>query len=145
MSSDEKAIAAFMNEAWTSFAASQKPTADPAKWPAYGGPESTDGVTFVNSTVVGKIDYSACKLWDEINAIQVAAANNGSYAGSGTNANGTNATTGGNSTNGGNSSTTAPTKPSSSPIVATGDASGIGANAGSIVMLGVAVAGTMLL
>ena len=145
MSSNEKAIAAFMNEAWTVFAASQKPTADPAKWPAYGGPESTDGVTFVNSTVVGKIDYSICKLWDEINAIQVAAASNGSYAGSGTNANGGNATTGGNSTSGGNLSTTAPTKPSSSPIVAAGGASGIGANAVSVVMLGVAVAGTMLL
>lgn len=74
MSSDEKAIAAFMNEAWTAFAASQKSTADLAKWPVDDGPESTDGVTFVNSAVMGKIDYSACKLLDEIDAIQVTAA-----------------------------------------------------------------------
>ncbi|KAI9755526.1 MAG: hypothetical protein M4579_004252 [Chaenotheca gracillima] len=139
MSSDEMAIAAFMNGAWTSFAGTQKPTADSADWPAYGGPQNTDGVTFVNSTVVGKIDYSSCQLWDAIDAMQVAAANNGSYAGSGTNA------TGGNATSSGNSSTTAPAKPSMPSTVVAGEASGLGTNTGVVIVLGLAAASAILL
>jgi carboxylesterase type B len=81
MSSTELTISKFMNEAWTSFAASQKPTTNSTAWPAYGGPSNTVGITFLNSTFPGKIDYSVCALWDRIDAMQVAATNNGSYAG----------------------------------------------------------------
>lgn len=73
-----------MASAWTTFAATQQPTANKAEWHPLSGPNDTVGITFANTTVVGKIDYSACQLWDQVYAAQVAAANNGSHAGSGT-------------------------------------------------------------
>lgn len=84
MSQDGQAISRFMASAWTTFAATQQPTTNMMEWPAFGGPNNTMGITFANTTSVGKIDYSACQLWDQVYAQEVAAANNGSYAGVGT-------------------------------------------------------------
>ena len=66
----ELAISAFLNDAWTSMAATGDPTrsaADRGRWPVYGGAKDPAGINIVNSTIeLGLVDYSMCELWDRI-------------------------------------------------------------------------------
>jgi hypothetical protein len=135
MTEQEKAISAFLSEAWTSMADIQKPTSDAAKWPAYGNAQTSLGINITNFTTAGYIDYTVCKLWDGINKMAVAAASSG--AGNGTGSNSTGAQ--------GNASTTAPARPSMSSITPAGGASGLGAGAVSVVLLGMALVMPLIL
>lgn len=60
----EKAISAAMIEQWSSMAANAHPTSD---WPEYTLNESL-GLNIINSTLAGRVDYSVCHFWDEIDA-----------------------------------------------------------------------------
>lgn len=86
MTTAEMAISSFLNNAWTSMASIQRPTADPKDWPAYQGPNNTLGITILNSTIPGPINYTRCELWDNIDQFQEQLALQGTLLG-------TNATT----------------------------------------------------
>lgn len=87
---DEKDIASFMSKAWTMMADQQKP-ADDSDWPAWGDAAKSMGINIVNSSEAGFVNYTECKLWDDINSKMMSnSSNNGS------------------STTNGSSSTTAP-------------------------------------
>jgi hypothetical protein len=135
MTEQEKAISAFLSEAWTSMADIQKPTSDAAQWPAYGNAQKSLGINVTNFTTAGYIDYTVCKLWDGINEMAVAAASSGTGNGTGSNSTGAQ----------GNASTTAPASPSISPTTAAGGASGLGASAVSVVVLGVVLVMPLIL
>lgn len=81
MTTSEITISSFLTNAWTSMAAIQKPTTDPKDWPAYQGPNNTFGVTILNSTVAGVINYTRCELWDQINQFQRQLASQGTLLG----------------------------------------------------------------
>ena len=88
----EIALSDFMAGAWDSMAANRRP-ADNATWPAWTGPGmgpgTSLGMTFVNGTRPGYIDFAICQLFDQIEAMELA-----------------NATTAANSTTGGNATIT---------------------------------------
>ena len=79
MSPEERGISAFMNAAWTSMAARQRP-GDANAWPAYDAQKSL-GVNIGNASVPGLVNFTQCRLWDQINQQIVAAAFNGSANG----------------------------------------------------------------
>ena len=135
MTEQEIAISAFLSEAWTSMADTQKPTSDAAKWPAYGNAQKSLGINITNSTTAGYIDYSVCKLWDGINKMAVAAASSGTGNGTGSNSTGVQ----------GNASTTASAGPSISSAAPTGGASGLRASVVSVVVLGMALVMPLIL
>jgi carboxylesterase type B len=93
MTDDEKNISAFMTKAWTSMAEQQKP-GDDSDWPAWSDASKSLGVNIVNSSEPGFVNYTECKLWDDINSMMTA-----------------NSTNNGSSTTNGSSSTTAPSGP----------------------------------
>jgi len=74
MTSDEKAISAFLSEAWTSMATNQKPTSNASAWPAYTGPDTSLGINIVNSSLPGFVNYSQCAFWNYIADAQLATA-----------------------------------------------------------------------
>ena len=80
MTQQEVAISAFLVEAWTSMAANQMPTSNATLWPEYGSAQQSLGITVVNSTIPGYINFTACALWDEIAQLQEAAYNASSNA-----------------------------------------------------------------
>jgi hypothetical protein len=135
MTEQEIAISAFLSEAWTSMADTQKPTSDAAKWPAYGNAQKSLGINITNFTTAGYVDYSVCKLWDGINKMAVAAASNGTGNGTGSNSTGAQ----------GNASTTAPAGPSMSSTTPAGGASGLKASAVSVVVLGMTLVMPLIL
>jgi carboxylesterase type B len=63
-SSAEDQIADFMLGAWDSMATSGKP-GDSNSWPAWTEGEG-EGLVVGDSVSVGKLDYSACEFWDQI-------------------------------------------------------------------------------
>ncbi|CRG84094.1 Acetylcholinesterase 1 [Talaromyces islandicus] len=67
-----------MRELWTAMAENANPSTDDVQWPAFkitANGSSTPGLVIGNSTEPGLIDFSACALWEEVNAMILA--NNG--------------------------------------------------------------------
>ena len=81
MTDSEVAISSFLANAWTSMAATQRPTSESADSPAYQGPNNTLGITILNSTLAAPINYTRCKLWDQINEFQLGLAEQGTLLG----------------------------------------------------------------
>lgn len=69
MTPDELKISSFLNNAWTSMAANQRPALNDSAWPPYLGPGSnqTFGVKIANSSMPGLLDFTSCPLFDAIN------------------------------------------------------------------------------
>ena len=109
-------ISNFMLDAWSSMASNQKPTTHADQWPMYGGPETSLGINFVNSTTIGKVDYSRCKIWDDLNDLLLAnvtsmmSGNDSMMGGSGS------TSTGGAGTSGSGSGSSPSASSNSSPI-----------------------------
>ena len=76
MTPDDLAISEFMKQAWTTMAASQKPTSEVESWPAYQNAQNSTGINILNSSVAGYVNYTVCQLWDTMDAAQVATAYN---------------------------------------------------------------------
>ena len=74
LTAGERAISAYMVDAWTNMAKSATPG---GKWPPFR-PDTTQGINFQDGIVrPGAVDYSMCAFWDEIAAeILKAAAGN---------------------------------------------------------------------
>lgn len=64
----EQTISASLIDQWSSMAADAHPTSE---WPEYFINGSM-GLNIINSTSAGVVDYSVCKLWDEIDAAMLA-------------------------------------------------------------------------
>ena len=60
----EHALGAFFSGAFTRMAATQMP-GDAEDWPAWM-PDASLGVNIANTSSPGKVDYSACALWDRV-------------------------------------------------------------------------------
>ncbi|KAJ6082496.1 hypothetical protein N7499_007370 [Penicillium canescens] len=66
-----------MMDLWTAMAANGKPSTKEIEWPQFknqGKNLTIPGLIFDNSAFVGTVDYSACEIWVEVDAI-VAASN----------------------------------------------------------------------
>jgi len=127
-SAQDQGISRTLVNAWTSMAATQDPSgySFDFPWPQYNA--SSIGLVINETVSVGEVDYSVCRFWDEINAMQY---------------NQTNAT----STTGGINGTTSPssgngTGPASSLVPYTGAASTL--QAGSSFVLGGGIIGGLI-
>jgi carboxylesterase type B len=67
MTAGEKAISAFMEDAWTSMAASGKPSVNDADWPKWSKNASM-GIVVGDTVEAAMVDYSICEFWDQIEA-----------------------------------------------------------------------------
>lgn len=59
-----------MRGLWTAMAENADPSTDAVQWPRFQitkNGSSTPGLIIGNSTEAGLIDFSACKLWDQVN------------------------------------------------------------------------------
>jgi hypothetical protein len=136
MSDDEKKISQFLRDAWTSMAKSQKPSADDSQWPRYTSVKAM-GLNIVNPTMPGNINYTKCKLWDDIGKKLLDSNGSGSGNGSGSE-NGTSSGSSGSNYTAGTPSPTGP--PRAMGSTATGDASGTPSFMGLLVgMLAIAM------
>lgn len=66
----------------TSMAKSQKPFGAVSQWPEYTSSIDTVGLTFMDESRAGFINFTRCQLWDRIAQIQLQAAEAGNLGGS---------------------------------------------------------------
>jgi para-nitrobenzyl esterase len=83
MTAGEKAISAFMEGAWTSMAASGKPSMNDADWPKWNKNASM-GIVVGDTVDAAKVDYSICEFWDQIDTALFELDANGTAAGNAT-------------------------------------------------------------
>ncbi|KZS97216.1 alpha/beta-hydrolase [Sistotremastrum niveocremeum HHB9708] len=116
MTEQEVDIATFLTNAWTSMAINQKPTLNVSQWPAWGLDTSL-GLNITNTSVAGFLNFSACQLFDSINTMAIAAAQNDSANSTSGSSNGTSSGSGGTgSSSNGTSSGSSPSSSSSSAV-----------------------------
>lgn len=106
MTSDERSLSDFLMSAWTNMAINGEPTTpdSPFSWPEFTSSQESLGINIGNNAntssailVPGRVDYTACAFWDQVNQVLDSEANNSS--------NGSNMTVGANSTGPVNSTT----------------------------------------
>jgi hypothetical protein len=131
MSDDEKKTSQFLRDAWTTMAKSQQPSADDSQWPAYDSVKSM-GLNVVNSTMPGNINYTKCKLWDDIEK-KLLAGNDSDIGNGNGNENGISSGSSGSNHTGGAPSPTCPSSTMGS--TATGDARSTLSSMGLLVVL----------
>lgn len=71
----EYRLGAQMRSLWTAMAENADPSTDAVSWPRFQitkNGSATPGLIIGNSTEAGLIDFSVCKLWDEINGMILA-------------------------------------------------------------------------
>ncbi len=63
LNATERAMSRYIQDAWTSMAASKNPGSG---WPQYTA-NAPDGIVFNDNATVGNIDFSGCDFWDQLN------------------------------------------------------------------------------